>query len=267
MHLKNEKIKLFYIKERKKDSTAPYSNHKPASSNHKFSVSALIHKSTSGNPLFLFQWCIFSGRTTIFGSIHLMILGLTGAIGCGKSTACNYFVKRGWRLFDADRCCHDLYADTDGIFCRKIRETWGDECFGSDGKIDRKALAQKVFASEKELGKLTSMLYPELFGQMESEIRKAKEAGENLLCEVPLLFECATEKYFDRTAVVWCNREIRHKRLCLFRNFTPAEIAAREAKQWSAEKKLEAADTAFINNGGAEFLYRQIDEFIKEFTI
>ena len=148
-----------------------------------------------------------------------MILGLTGAIGCGKSTACNYFVKRGWRLFDADRCCHDLYADTDGIFCRKIRETWGDECFGSDGKIDRKALAQKVFASEKELGKLTSMLYPELFGQMESEIRKAKEAGENLLCEVPLLFECATEKYFDRTAVVWCNREIRHKRLCLFRNF------------------------------------------------
>lgn len=196
-----------------------------------------------------------------------MILGLTGAIGCGKSTACSCFVKRNWRLFDADKCCHELYADTRGVFCRKIRETWGDGCFAADGKIDRKALAQQVFASEKELEKLTAMLYPELFGRMASEIAAARAEKADLLCEVPLLFECGTEKYFDRTAVVWCNKEIRHKRLCLYRNFTPEEIGAREARQWSAEKKLEAADIAFINNGGPEFLDRQIDEFIKEFNI
>ena len=196
-----------------------------------------------------------------------MILGLTGAIGCGKSTACGHFVKRSWRLFDADKCCHELYADPDSPLCREIRKEWGDSCFSSDGNIDRKVLAARVFASEQELEKLTSMLYPALFSQMEQEIAQARRDQADLLCEVPLLFECGTETYFDLTAVVWCAREIRHERLCRFRNFTPEEIARREARQWSAEKKLEAADVAFINNGGPEFLYRQIDDFIKEFQI
>ena len=102
---------------------------------------------------------------------------------------------------------------------------------------------------------------------MAQEIAAARRNRVNMLCEVPLLFECGTEKYFDRTAVIWCKREIRHRRLREFRNFTESEILAREAKQWPADKKLEAADIAFINNGGAEFLYRQIDDFIKEFQI
>lgn len=196
-----------------------------------------------------------------------MILGLTGAIGCGKSTACRHFAERNWRLFDADQSCHELYADPESPLCGAIREEWGSECFGCDGKIDRKVLAQKVFSSQDEMAKLTSMLYPALFSLMEECISRARQDQVHLLCEVPLLFECGTEKYFDRTAAVWCSRELRHERLCRFRNFTPAEIAERERRQWSAEKKLEAADTVFINNGGAEFLYRQIDEFIKEFQI
>ena len=53
----------------------------------------------------------------------------------------------------------------------------------------------------------------------------------------------------------------------IYNENTEAEIVAREARQWSAEKKLEAADVVFINNGGAEFLFRQIDDFIKEFYI
>lgn len=196
-----------------------------------------------------------------------MILGLTGAIGCGKSTACAYFVQKKWRLFDADKSCHALYADPGSPLCREIRKEWGSGCFNADGSVDRKALAKRLFAANEEMAKLTAMLYPALFGKMEEEIARARQEHANLLCEVPLLFECGTEKYFDKTAVVWCSREVRHDRLCRFRGFTPEEIAGREARQWPAEKKLEAADVAFINNGGAEFLYRQIDDFIKEFQI
>ncbi|MBR7140364.1 MAG: dephospho-CoA kinase [Lentisphaeria bacterium] len=196
-----------------------------------------------------------------------MILGLTGAIGCGKSTACAYFVQKKWRLFDADKSCHALYADPGSPLCREIRKEWGSGCFNADGSVDRKALAERLFAANEEMAKLTAMLYPALFGKMEEEIARARQEHANLLCEVPLLFECGTEKYFDKTAVVWCSREVRHDRLCRFRGFTPEEIAGREARQWPAEKKLEAADVAFINNGGAEFLYRQIDDFIKEFQI
>jgi dephospho-CoA kinase len=193
-----------------------------------------------------------------------MILGLTGAIGCGKSTACGHFVKHSWRLFDADKACHELYADLHSPLAAEICRMWGNGCFGADGKIDRAVLADKVFASEKELEKLTALLYPALFARMESEIAAARQEGHHMLCEVPLLFECGTEKYFDRTAVVWCSRPLRHERLRRFRRFTDEEIARREARQWPADKKLEAADTAFINNSGAEFLYRQIDDFIKE---
>ena len=196
-----------------------------------------------------------------------MILGITGAIGCGKSTACGHFVKRGWRLFDADKSCHALYACKTAPLAKEICRLWGDECFDGEGAMNRKLLAAKVFNSEEELKKLTSLLYPALFAQMAQEIAAARKEQVNMLCEVPLLFECGTEKYFDRTAVIWCKREIRHRRLREFRNFTESEILAREAKQWPADKKLEAADIAFINNGGAEFLYRQIDDFIKEFQI
>ena len=196
-----------------------------------------------------------------------MILGITGAIGCGKSTACGHFVKLGWRLFDADRTCHTLYAHIDAPLGKAVCTNWGRECFASDGTIDRKVSAAKVFNSESELKKLTGLLYPALFAEMESGIARARQDQVNMLCEVPLLFECGSEKYFDRTAVIWCTRELRHERLRLYRNFTEDEIIAREARQWPADKKLEAADIAFINNGGPEFLYRQIDDFIKEFCI
>ena len=196
-----------------------------------------------------------------------MILGITGAIGCGKSTACGHFVERGWRLFDADRSCHALYDRIDAPLGEDVCREWGRECFASDGRIDRRILAAKVFGSEKELKKLTTMIYPALFAEMEKGIEQARREKVNMLCEVPLLFECDSRKFFDRTAVIWCTRELRHERLRLYRNFTEEEIIARESRQWAADKKLEAADTAFINNGGPEFLYRQIDDFIKEFCL
>ena len=193
-----------------------------------------------------------------------MILGLTGAIGCGKSTACGHFVKHGWQLFDADKVCHLLYADSRSPLAQAIVKEWGEECFSSQGTIDRKVLAEKVFSSKTELEKLTSMIYPALFQRMEESIAAARKADRHLLCEVPLLFECDTVRYFDKTAVVWCTDALRRERLKKFRFFTDEEITQREARQWPSHKKLEAADIAFINNGGAEFLYRQIDEFIKE---
>ncbi|MBR2373759.1 MAG: dephospho-CoA kinase [Lentisphaeria bacterium] len=193
-----------------------------------------------------------------------MILGLTGAIGCGKSTACSYFAQKGWRLFDADKSCHALYRDINAPLGKAIRDEWGAECFNGDGTLNRQVLAERVFTSDSELEKLTQLIYPALFEAMEKEIAAARAANVNMLCEVPLLFECETEKYFDMTCTVWSGRELRHSRLRKFRNFTDEDIGRREARQWSAEKKLEAADVAFINNGGPEFLYRQIDDFIKE---
>lgn len=194
-----------------------------------------------------------------------MILGLTGAIGCGKSTACSYFFQKGWLLFDADKSCHDLYNDLDAPLGKAIKENWGIECFNADGTLDRQIMAAKVFTSDQELEKLTGLIYPALFDLMEQKISAARKNNINMLCEVPLLFECGTEKYFDMTCTVWSSRKLRHERLQKFRNFTPEDIARRECRQWSAEKKLEAADIAFINNGGPEFLYRQIDDFIKEY--
>ena len=132
--------------------------------------------------------------------------------------------------------------------------------------MNRQTLAEKVFNSDKELEKLTALIYPALFKLMECEISAARAGNANMLCELPLLFECGAEKYFDMTCSVWSSRQLRHERLRNFRNFTDGDIERRELRQWSAEKKLEAADVAFINNGGPEFLYSQIDDFIKEYV-
>ena len=100
-----------------------------------------------------------------------MILGVTGSIGAGKSTVKEEFSRLGWRIFDADAVCHDIYAEPEGAFFSRIVEIWGRDTAAPDGRsIDRKRLAQKVFGRPEELKKLTGLLYPELENKLVAAI-------------------------------------------------------------------------------------------------
>ena len=191
-----------------------------------------------------------------------MILGITGPIGCGKSTVLKLFREAGWRTADADSICRKLYDDPAGDFAAACRAEWG-EAFFSNGAFDRAKVAQVVFNAPAELDKLTKLIYPHLERELGKFIAAAREAGENAAVEVPLLHENHLEKLFDAVLTVWAPRELRHKRLREFRNFDDAEILRREKLQMDADEKLERADYALVNSGDVGDLEEQFRRLLK----
>ena len=194
-----------------------------------------------------------------------MILGITGPIGCGKSTVSALFREAGWRTADADGICRGLYDDPAGGFAAACRAEWG-EAFFTGGAFDRAKIAQVVFNAPAELEKLTALIYPHLERELDKFTAAAREAGENAAVEVPLLYERGMEKRFDAVLAVWAPRELRHSRLREFRNFDDAEILRREKLQLDADEKLERADYALVNSGGPEMLKAQFLRLIQSFA-
>ena len=192
-----------------------------------------------------------------------MILGVTGPIGCGKSTVLALFKDASWRTADADAICRGLYDDPAGGFAAACRERWG-EAFFSDGRFDRAKIAKVVFAAPEELRRLTELMYPHLERKLDEFISAARRDGADAAVEVPLLHENGMEKLFDAVLTVWAPAELRHGRLREFRRFDEAEIRRREALQMDADEKLERADYALINSGSAAELEAQFFQLLKQ---
>ena len=194
-----------------------------------------------------------------------MILGVTGSIGCGKSTVLDLFGRASWHTADADAICRSLYDDPAGEFAAACRRNWG-EAFFRDGRFDRAAVARVVFHDPAELKRLTALIYPHLERKLDEFTLRARRDGANAAVEVPLLYENGMEKRFDAVLTVWAPAELRHERLRKFRHFDNAEIRRREALQMDPDEKLERADYALINSGSAADLEAEFDALLSQIT-
>ncbi len=186
-----------------------------------------------------------------------MLIGLTGAIGSGKSAVLKAFASLGADVFDADKLCHRYYDMPDSALPGLLCQRWGEGIFSADGRLDRRKIGEIVFADSSELDFLTSQLYPLL----EKEITElvscyAGQPDKLAVIEIPLLFECGWEDKMDCTVTVWTDRDIRHERLRK-RGLSDSEIAGREARQMSAFEKIERAGFGIINNGTEDLLVEQ----------
>ncbi len=188
-----------------------------------------------------------------------MILGITGPVGCGKSFLLAAFAGRGWRIADADRICHELYADPAGSLGARLAERWGREVLDPAGLPDRRKIGAIVFENPAELSFLTGILHPLVAVEIEAFAVSCRAEGVHAAVEVPLLFEAGCQGRFDRVMAIWADPEVRRKRLAEKRGWGPEETARREACQLPADEKLERADVALINNGTAAELERQLD--------
>ena len=108
-----------------------------------------------------------------------MILGLTGAIGSGKSTALAAFAAGGASVFDADQICHACYDDPQSSFVTELARRWGD-IFDEAGRVDRRKIAAIVFRDETELAFLTARLHPELRRRLAAIQEEARRHPERL---------------------------------------------------------------------------------------
>jgi dephospho-CoA kinase len=183
-----------------------------------------------------------------------MVVGLTGGIGCGKSTAAGYFEELGWGRVDSDRIVRELLHD-DAAVIAEVRRVFGDAVIGADGRVDRRRLAGAVFPDPAALGALEAILHPRVRARWKARV--AEPTPRNWVVEIPLLFEKGLEKEVDFTVCVASAPEVQAQRLAQ-RGLAPQEAAQRIARQLPLAQKIERADFVLTNNGSLDFLRDQV---------
>jgi len=179
----------------------------------------------------------------------MILVGLTGGIGVGKSTVASMFAARGAAVVDADRISRRLQEPGQSCY-GAILESFGREILDPAGQIDRKRLAGIVFADPARLRRLEAIMHPAIWAACEVEIRAAAEGGR-LVCvvEMALLLERGQRGRFRKVIVVTAPVEIQIARMERARGLTEAEVHQRIAAQWSGDAKARLADY-IIDNGG-----------------
>jgi len=188
-----------------------------------------------------------------------MVLGLTGNIGCGKSTAGRIFEEQGYSRIDCDQIVRELLS-TDDQVKEEVLSVFSKSVFDKEGQILRRELASVVFSDLKALKKLEGILHPRVNRIWTDQVQR--EANKPWLVEIPLLFERNLEKNVDFTVCITCDQEVQINRLTQ-RGMTPDEANQRISRQMPLVRKVELADYVLLNNGSLLFLKDQIMQLIK----
>ena len=191
-----------------------------------------------------------------------MIIGLTGGLGCGKSEVAKILKKRGLMVISADEVAHHLLEED--FVKSRIREIFGEVVFTPNGKVDRKKLAGIVFSDEEKLHKLNSILHPLIRRVINAEIAKARERGENLVVEIPLLLESKGAYDVDVIVVVSTPLNKVIKRLKEKRGWSEEEIKRRLSKQMPLKQKERLADHVIRNDGTLADLEAKVNALLEK---
>ncbi|MDQ8187063.1 dephospho-CoA kinase [Pelagicoccus sp. SDUM812002] len=187
-----------------------------------------------------------------------MKIGLTGGIGCGKSTVSKFFSGRGFSTIDADAIVHELLAEDEEAIAAVVG-VFGESVRLESGGVDRTEVGQRVFGDSELLGKLEAILHP----RVRSVWEKAAESGGNWLIEIPLLFEKNLQKNVDLTICVFSDPQTQVERLEK-RGMNRTQALARMKRQMPVSEKAELSDCVLLNEGSLEFLTEQVDHLISK---
>jgi len=186
------------------------------------------------------------------------IIGLTGGIASGKTTASKYFQEKGLTVIDSDQIVKNLW-NTNEEMIQKVESIFG---FEIRSKTDKKKLSQLIFNDKKLRLKLNDIIHPYVFHEIHSFIELHEE--EHLfVIDMPLLFEVGYEKKCDVTCLVYVNKKIQIERLMKRDNLSQKEAEKRIDAQLDIEEKKVKADVIFDNQLDLNYLYYQIDQFIR----
>lgn len=190
-------------------------------------------------------------------------LGLTGGIGCGKSTVLKIFESLGCLTIDTDLICHDIY-NNNNEFKNLVLKRWGNSIIDKYEKIIRKKIAKIVFRDKNELEWLNNSIHPLISNEVERKVSEASSDFNIIIYDVPLLYEVKWEKMFSSIISVWAPLHTQIERLKA-RNWTIDEINSRLKSQYSVDLKLELSDYGIINSGSIELLKQQCKYILSKF--
>ena len=194
----------------------------------------------------------------------MKLIGLTGGIATGKSTASQILREMEIRVIDADQVSHQLLADG-SPYLVGIEERFGSSVLSSPEKLNREALGKVIFSSPEKKKLLEDFLHPLIQEEMEKEIQQGElESLPIMVLDIPLLIE--SSYWRDRVDEIWlidASEELQKSRLRSRNGYTEQEALARIHAQLPMVEKRKVADRVFLNEGNRVDLKTQLEQAIK----
>ena len=190
----------------------------------------------------------------------MFIIGLTGGIGSGKSTAANILQEMGLKIIDLDQIAQKVTKPGESAY-NKIAENFGAKYFDRNGNLNRKQLKQDIFLSDDIKKSVEFLLHPIIFDECKYQLDNLNKK-EYVVLVVPLLFE--TKNYFKlitKSLLIDCDEELQIKRVIKRDDVTEAFAKKIISSQMSRKKKLQLADKVIENNGNVDYLKDQLEKF------
>ena len=193
-------------------------------------------------------------------------LGITGGIGSGKSTASEFFEKKGAFIFDADSEAKNLLANNSNL-SQRIIATFGSQVT-TKKQLDLKRLSVLVFSSKSLQNKLNKIVWPEVSSVMIDAAEKAENDGVTLfIVDAALLIEAGFNDFFNSILLITADKSMRLNRILLRKNIPENQIEKRMALQMPESEKQKQAQTTIKNNGNMQELHTQLELFWKKLNI
>ena len=193
--------------------------------------------------------------------MNTRVLGLTGGVGMGKSTAARLLKKVGLPVVDSDDLAREaVHPGTEGL--AEIADEFGEGFLKADGSLDRDKMASKVFQDEAARKRLEAIIHPRVRTVWEKQIDQWREQKRPVgVVVIPLLFEVDLQDSFDAVLCVACTANTQRARL-RERNWDDGQITARIAAQMDIAQKVDLADHILWNEGAPELLMDQMKEIL-----
>lgn len=176
----------------------------------------------------------------------MKLVGLTGGIGCGKTTVLEEFQKLGVPCFIADRHAAGYYNDSS--FLSEIRNLLGSSVIRPDGSADKSRIASIVFNDREALSKLNRLIHPRVMHDF--TLWASKQNSPYVIMESAIIYEYQLDRQLDKVIAVYLEKEERLRRLVLRDHTTREQLELRILNQLSAEEKMDRADYVILNYEG-----------------
>ena len=197
--------------------------------------------------------------------ITMLKVGLTGSIAVGKSFVLGVLAELGCRILDADATAREVVTPgTPGL--NAVVEAFGKEIVLEDGTLDRGTLGKIVFADEKKLQRLNSLLHPFIIAAQDDQIRRweQEDPSDIAVVDAALMIESGGYRRFDKLIVVHCRPEVQLARLIAREGLSPEDSERRIAAQMPQEEKKKYADFLIDTSDSFEDARRQTESVFRE---
>ncbi len=186
----------------------------------------------------------------------LIVVGLTGQTGAGKTTVSKVFENEGFTVINADLVSREVISTPEIL--EKLTFTFGEEILNDDGTLNRRMLAAKTFGDKEQLEKLNEIMYPPILEKIENQIEELENNGiTKVLLDAPTLFESGAQKFCNCKVSVIANEALRKERIIKRDNLTIQEAESRMASQQTDRFYILRSDYIIRNNGTSAELENQ----------